>query len=221
MIVIDTENRGEGMLDNSVVEQLVERAERINDLELNRLLKMFLEERSQLLSERKNLEDLANKDPLTGLENRRGLSEVQDCTSLAIIDIDNFKTVNDTYGHNEGDRVIKGVASIIRKNVRDSDFVCRYGGDEFVIAFTNCFQEDVVRKRLERIQEQISNQLVLGNSFTPVTISVGVVMNIQNQVFDDIKGLITKADQALYRSKEHGKSRITEYEDSFRTGVQL
>ena len=205
------------MLDNSYVEKLVKRASEINDIELNRLLKMFLEERKELIRENKKYEDMANYDSMTGLYNRRILANVHKCSSLAICDIDDFKQVNDTYGHDEGDHVIKEIARIIREGVREKDFVCRYGGDEFIIGFADCYQEDVVRKRLEQIQKKISEEVVIGNGLKPATISVGMVMNVDNHNYDDIKTLISKADLALYQSKKRGKSRVTQYDESSST----
>ncbi len=196
------------MLEKEVIEKLIQKVGETHDLELNQLLKLLLEEREELIDEAATYREKANIDNLTGVHNRNVLSHLIDCSSLAICDIDNFKSINDTYGHTEGDRVIRGVAKIIRQSVRDQDIVCRYGGDEFVIGFRGCFQEEVIRNRLEQIVKEIADEIVLGKEMKPVGLSVGMVMNYQQE---EIKDLIPKADQALYQSKESGKGRVSQY----------
>ena len=78
------------------------------------------------------------------------LSEIKKVTGVLMIDIDNFKSINDTYGHDAGDYAIKEVAQVIKNTTRSSDYVCRYGGDEFMIAFVDC-PAQVVKERAEKI----------------------------------------------------------------------
>lgn len=162
----------------------------------------------------------ATMDPLTGLANRglfyyflrneihktkeRGKREMY-LFSLAMIDIDNFKALNDTYGHLSGDSVLKQMAQILDRNARSSDSIVRWGGEEFAIVLPNTESEGALAF-LNRIREIIANY-----DFGPeiqsqrVTVSVGVVCSnnigfkeVEDEVIDDI---VKRADRALYRAK--------------------
>ena len=108
------------MQEKDYIERLQEKCKRINDPELTELV-------NKLLEERMNLFDQANIDTLTGVHNRRILSNIHQCSSLVICDIDNFKTINDKYGHLTGDKVIKEVANALKNIIRYTDYICRYG----------------------------------------------------------------------------------------------
>lgn len=182
------------------ITRLIEKAKDIKDPELVELI-------DRLIRERNYLEDMASIDPLTGLYNRRILNRVRDCCAIAMCDIDDFKKINDNYGHDFGDSVIKSVSQIIKQNVRANDFVCRYGGDEFLIAFVNCPQ-DIVLERLEKIRRNVLEEVKLPNERHVISMSFGVVIVDED---GKIEELIKKADTALYESKEAGKNQITEY----------
>jgi len=152
--------------------------------------------------------DLAVRDGLTGLFNRRYFNELINlevnrtkrsptALSLLMLDIDNFKNYNDTEGHQAGDALLQGVAKIFKNSVRAVDMVCRYGGEEFAIILP---QTD--KKSSQIIAERIRVQVGL---FFPTTISIGIAA-----LPDDAKEaeqLIEKADNALYQAKESGKNK--------------
>ena len=150
-------------------------------------------------------------DELTNVYNRRYIIEAlkkekafADRTggrfSLALIDIDNFKAVNDKYGHEIGDRVLEMVAYELQSSVREADIVGRWGGDEFIIILRNTEIEKAKNVAI-RILENIRNIKI--NSLK-LTVSLGLAQ----YEGESLKDLISKADQALYKAKEKGKDRI-------------
>lgn len=149
-------------------------------------------------------------DPLTGIPNRRILSSINNSSVIVMCDIDNFKTINDQFGHTTGDNVIKAVATILCDSIRQSDQICRYGGDEFFIAFNNC-NETSALARIEEIRARIENAAIL--STFNVTLSIGMVVNLKGE---SLEALIAKADQALYHSKIEGKNKVSGYQHAIR-----
>jgi two-component system, cell cycle response regulator len=162
--------------------------------------------------------ELSNTDHLTRLYNRRHLMETLEREfkralreggffSLIMLDIDNFKKVNDTYGHQEGDTVLVAVANAIRRALRPYDYAARYGGEEFALLLpaTNLIGSvqaaERVRKGIESMNfaDQLQNLVV--------TASLGIATYPSSQVYC-IDALITEADDALYRAKASGKNRI-------------
>jgi diguanylate cyclase (GGDEF)-like protein len=151
----------------------------------------------------------AMTDPLTGLHNRRTLEKLmnnwtvnQIPYSLVMIDIDKFKTINDTYGHLVGDEVLKHLAQIISLTIRSSDECCRYGGEEFVVLLARHSVEEAYIVA-ERIRIAVENSDAgIGK---PVTISLGIA-HYPSQT-DSIETLFTLADQALYKAKGSGRNR--------------
>jgi diguanylate cyclase (GGDEF)-like protein/PAS domain S-box-containing protein len=176
---------------------------------------MRKENERQLYIANRYLEELALQDGLTGLFNRRAFDkrlsmEVERANmyegrfALIMIDVDNFKSFNDTFGHPAGDTVLKSVSEIIMKSIRDSDSVARYGGEEFVIILPQSTANDAAFVA-ERCRANIENH---SWALRRITASFGV------SVYDPqcpIKGeeLVDKADQALYMSKSNGRNRVT------------
>lgn len=146
-------------------------------------------------------------DKLTGTftrsyfeEEKKYLVESESLHTVIMIDIDFFKKINDTYGHDRGDRVLKGVARIIKDNVRDEDLVIRYGGEEFMLILRDKTSITNAKSVAERIRRCVQEAKVDGLS---VTISVGLAQDRNLEV------AIKKADQALYESKRRGRNRVT------------
>ena len=188
------------MMEESYIELLKEKIKNIDDEDLRKLIYKLIEERDYLSS-------VVNIDPLTGLYNRRVLERIRNCNITVMCDIDNFKEINDTYGHDVGDYVIKNIGNILRENTRINDYVCRLGGDEFFIGFTNC-EYDFIFDRMEKIKNEINKRINLLNH--NVTISVGIAYNKENE---PLAVTMKKADEALYLSKDKGKNQVTYFEE--------
>lgn len=163
-----------------------------------------------------NLERLANNDMLTDLPNRRVFSEkikhlflLNERKSLGIsllfFDIDDFKRVNDNFGHDIGDAVLIRIAQIIKENVRESDIYARWGGEEFIIAFVNSSLSDseVIANKL-RTSIQDDRELFLLVKYN-ITASFGVT---QVQKSDTLQTLLKRVDNYLYKAKKAGKNRV-------------
>jgi diguanylate cyclase (GGDEF)-like protein len=161
---------------------------------------------------------LYTTDPLTGLYNRRFLNEFlhkelelskryQRQLSLAIADIDDFKKLNDTYGHVAGDAILKSLARIMLKNIRDADILSRYGGEEFVIVMPEINKETAAHAA-GRLREKISMEEIAipdGGRIT-ITISLGIASFPEDG--DSSVDLLIAADDRLYKAKKEGKNRI-------------
>lgn len=193
---------------------------------LTNTLELQVEERTKELQESKRkLEKLAREDFLTGLLNRRAFmeqaaKEVANAArhkrplSLVLFDIDFFKTINDEYGHATGDEVLQKLSSVTRKQCREGDLICRYGGEEFVILLHATLPEDA-KNLVERLQRHI-NELVIApsdNVNITVTASFGLVSLIEeNHNATDAERLLAKllssADDAMYNVKKTGRNGI-------------
>ena len=124
-----------------------------------------------------------------------------------MIDIDNFKKVNDTYGHPYGDEVLRSITNIIKNSTRPKDIVARYGGEEIIIFFNDFTNVDLIQSRLECMRSKIENTIIPGdNFFSSVTASFGCyVKRNENLSLDDV---ISNADKNLYICKRTGKNKI-------------
>lgn len=158
-----------------------------------------------LIKEKNELLDFARIDHLTGIYNRRILDSVRRYSVVVMCDIDNFKNINDTYGHDKGDEILKQVAKTLSKNIRFDDVVCRYGGDEFLIIFTGCDEKVVVNRIIE-----IKKELLRVIPDLKISLSSGIS---SYKAGSTLKDTITEADIALYKSKEKGKNLITVYNE--------
>jgi len=183
----------------------------------------------------KHLQQLIIKDELTGALNRKGILEqlegifeqalwakehpdaerenrIENLSTL-FMDIDDFKKVNDTYGHDAGDKVLKGVAHVIKEEVRDLDLLGRLGGEEFVIALLYA-SEDVAFKKAEDIRKTVES-----TNFLPevegfkVTLSIGVA-SVRKTNADEVMELIEMADKAMYEAKKNrGKNNTVKFSE--------
>ena len=162
---------------------------------------------------RERLSHEASHDALTGLFNRGAydmLMKSVDTSHMAllIIDVDYFKTVNDTYGHVTGDRILQRVAEVLQRNFRSVDIICRIGGDEFVVVMTrvNSSMRPLVANKIERANDFLLHPK---DDLPPVSLSVGVAFSDRDNPQGDI---FTDADTALYRAKEAGRNGYAFYE---------
>lgn len=163
------------------------------------------------------LEQLAMLDTLTRLANRRyietsmeGLIKEMDryqwCSGILFMDVDNFKQVNDTYGHEVGDAVLKQVATTLITNSRAFDLFGRWGGEEFVGEIRNVNMTQI-GKVAEKLRILIANTTIpAGQTSVQVTVSIGATLV---RVDDSVQSIIKRADQLMYMSKKNGKNRVT------------
>ncbi len=173
----------------------------------------------QLTRSEATIRRLSLTDPLTGIANRRALDKhtestfAQACADtgpvwLIIADIDHFKRVNDSWGHESGDLALSVVANALRERSRDTDFVARFGGEEFVILAPNLSRE-AVQAYAERLRQGIANIAIppIGH----ITLSFGIA---RRQPEDTGRDLFARADAALYRAKASGRNRVEITDDS-------
>ncbi|MFO0598748.1 MAG: GGDEF domain-containing protein [Myxococcaceae bacterium] len=173
---------------------------------------------SSNIEKRRLFERAAMFDGLTGIHNRRWLDETlhrmverhdrdQEPLCVAIIDIDHFKKFNDGHGHDVGDLVLSTVATTLAKNLRPTDLVARFGGEEFVILFPNTTETDA-QAAGERVREIISKTEALkadGSPVPRVTISMGIASLLAGEKPSD---LLKAADVAMYEAKHGGRNRV-------------
>ncbi len=182
------------------------------------------EQKSQLESANNVLQQEASSDGLTGVFNRRYFDEAVDKEyatavkhdwplSVIFVDIDRFKQINDTHGHQSGDKILREVAGLLRGNVRDSDIVARYGGDEFVLLLPGLAREGA-GKIAERMIADVRNKSVDGadGERVAITLSLGVATFDAASKFDNSAELLSAADEALYHSKRNGRDQLTRYD---------
>ena len=165
--------------------------------------------------------ELAVTDQLTGLHNRRYMLKQfkqhlnragrggPPC-SVMICDIDYFKRVNDTFGHDVGDAVLKEFAARLATHVRPIDLACRYGGEEFVVVMPETYR-DVAETVAERLRQSIANnpfRISKTDEQLDVTVSIGVACSVDGEGADAADAVLKRADQALYEAKETGRNRV-------------
>ncbi len=160
---------------------------------------------------------LANEDVLTGLHNRRAILNIAETEwlrwerykslfSVLILDVDNFKKINDTYGHHDGDAALKHIAAHLKKSIRKIDSVGRYGGEEFVIILPETSSEGakvLAQKVLSTIR---SSTIILSGDSVKITVSIGAAIAMPTD--KNFAGLIHRADCALCQAKRSGKDQV-------------
>mgnify|MGYP003700477929 CR=1 FL=1 len=194
-------------------ERLARGEERLRNL--SQRLKLMDEESTRLRAQVRRERNRAQRDALTGIANRAAYDERiavevarhdrhERELSLAVIDIDKFKTVNDNLGHKAGDKVLKNVAEICASNVRTSDFLARYGGEEFVLVLpeTSLEQAYVVA---EKLRGEIEGKgFYYDKRRVPITVSIGIARFADGESADTV---FQRADRALYAAKHGGRNR--------------
>ena len=170
----------------------------------------------ELEHELEQVSELVREDQLTGALNRRGLDETigreikraergQTAVSVALLDIDNFKQLNDSLGHQAGDRALKHLTQVIKETLRPADSVGRYGGEEFLIVLPDTDLAAGI-EAMQRLQRDLTKKFFLhNNERILVTFSAGVALRRENE---DSEDLIGRADKAMYKAKQTGKNRV-------------
>jgi len=170
----------------------------------------------KLQEELQQLSEVVRIDQLTGVLNRRGMDEAfsteiaryrrsGELLSVALLDIDNFKMLNDQHGHAAGDSALKHLAGVVKRAVRPTDIVTRMGGEEFVVILPNTNLEEAV-VTMSRLQRALTKEYFLGNNQKLlITFSAGVALF---KTEDDVNSILARADQAMYLAKKRGKNRV-------------
>ena len=181
------------------------------------------ETNNKLMILSKELRTESRKDPLTGIGNRLSFQDdlqrfldqhkrYKHQFYLGLCDIDNFKKFNDTYGHLEGDRVLKSVAKTLVQESRSSDFCYRFGGEEFLLVLAE--QDDkgsqVAAERLRKAVEDLNIVHEQNPPFKKVTLSIGLAPFTASEA-SEVDGCLKKADTALYWSKDNGRNRVASF----------
>ena len=222
------ETLGKNMADNMARMELAhDIMKNEKEAELIRLknveLKREIEERKRVETALKESEDkfrqLSIEDPLTGVFNRRYLFEsggkivkrsLQDKSDicLGMLDIDYFKNINDKFGHQTGDYVLREFARVVSRCIRPNDFLARYGGEEFVVLLLNCGMHKATRI-MNRINKTIeSNSFIFNDLEIPVTVSGGISLSSEVASSDTLSELIKLADRRMYMAKDSGRNKI-------------
>ncbi|RKZ50038.1 MAG: sensor domain-containing diguanylate cyclase [Gammaproteobacteria bacterium] len=179
---------------------------------------------------KESLKTLGLIDPLTGVNNRRFFDQrlieevasvirANDEISCLFIDIDHFKKVNDNYGHQAGDEILRGVAQIIRELVRSTDVVARYGGEEFIVLLSHKGKKKAAEIG-ERIRKTIEERIFTDPQHGDIKVTTSIGINSLNtsehegEVKDVASLFVVRADRALYQAKNNGRNRIEFYADN-------
>jgi two-component system cell cycle response regulator len=177
---------------------------------------------NRLLSRARQFEQLAFRDPLTGIYNRRyfdnhladELQRVQRfpaSVSLALLDIDRFKSINDTFGHPVGDRVLQGLTKLLKANLRQTDLLARYGGEEFIVLLLNTKASEAWTVIDGILQKLRMLPFVCTDQIPSFTFSAGIV---QWEPGMSETEWIQRADQLLYEAKQAGRNKVLTWQDT-------
>ncbi len=191
--------------------ELITKMSNLNN-ELINLTRLLDKKNEELEKANETIKEIMNTDPLTGLLNRRTLKEILQTNmsfsmrhnfplSIIMSDIDHFKSVNDSYGHEVGDKVLKTVAKILDKSCRIEDIVFRFGGEEFLSLLPNTNALSALNCA-ERLRRKIENTSI-PNVKQKITISLGITELLPN---DTDESFIRRADEALYEAKRKGRN---------------
>lgn len=181
---------------------------------------LIANEESRQILLRKELEFYSNQDPMTHLPNIRffrkrvnALLDKQIPVAIVMMDVDFFKTYNDTHGHQKGDVVLRSLGQLMTDYTRPQDYVARYGGEEFIFCLTHPIDLPEARMLAEIVRLEIERFPFDGEELQPegkLTVSLGMSLTTSNKSLDQ---LIGEADRAMYRSKNNGRNRLTVYSD--------
>jgi diguanylate cyclase len=203
-----------------LIEELSKATKRASTLESN--FQASSQELDKIRSSLTAAEQRSNTDPLTGLANRRSLEEFLrsaqivamekgEPLSILMIDIDNFKQFNDSYGHQVGDQVLRLVAKVLQESVREGDLAARYGGEELIAVFPGAdlgVCADVAERIRRRISEARLTRRSTGQEIAGVTVSIGLA---QFRLAESADAMVERCDRALYQAKRLGRNRtVTE-----------
>ena len=162
------------------------------------------------------MSELVREDQLTGSLNRRGLEDVfereiarsdrrKSPLCVAMLDLDDFKKINDKYGHAAGDEALIHLVRVIKETLRTMDVIARFGGEEFLVVLPDTQMEEAIQT-ITRVQRELTKQIFMHNhTRLLMTFSAGVALRNENE---DQLSMIKRADTALYQAKKAGKNRV-------------
>ncbi len=194
------------------------------DQELIKTNNLLLERSSELMELNDKFKKQSITDSLTGLYNRRYFEDslaaemeaakrYGDVSSILVIDIDKFKNINDQYGHANGDLVIKMIADVMKGRLRETDVLCRIGGEEFVTICKRADKDDAI-DLAEILRKTIEDEVIsIEGSNIKITVSVGIATVTKDNLNTHLENIFKFADMALYHSKENGRNCVTHYSD--------
>ena len=203
------------------IEWLSVNAIRNNKGEIENFIGIF----SDVTHQRKDAQEqayLATHDPLTGLSNRLLLNDrlehainhanrFNKCIAVIFCDLDNFKPINDLYGHSAGDRILTGVAKEMKQLLRKEDTICRFGGDEFVILIEELKSFEYLERILDKIRTISERNFQIDGHDLQVGMSIGAALYPNDAA--SAEALLKCADEAMYKAKKSGKNRIAYYQN--------
>jgi Amt family ammonium transporter len=189
-----------------------------NLVEINNQYTLHIRDITKQVKMQTRLKTLAYTDPLTGLYNRtyfthhleqriKAYKESPGTVVLMFLDLDRFKKINDTLGHNAGDTLLLEVANRISSIARDSDIVCRWGGDEFVIAISGQINENIAAKKAADILDIMRAPVTLNDNILTVLTSIGIALSVNGQI--NAERLLQHADLAMYQAKKNGRNNFS------------
>lgn len=193
--------------------------DKLRELEQMKMsLEVQLLEMSKTVEKQKEQIAMAGKDTLTGLRNRTGVTEQVNSYlkkdiqgTFFIMDMDNFKSVNDTYGHVEGDKVLERFAQALEIISDENDIVARIGGDEFIIFSPGYMSKEMIRNKAIRIVRFVERRIATSHRFVRTTVSMGIAVAPINGI--SFEELYENGDKALYSVKSEGKNSFKFYDD--------
>jgi diguanylate cyclase (GGDEF)-like protein/PAS domain S-box-containing protein len=185
---------------------------------------------SKLHETQETIQKLALYDPLTKLANRRLLMDRlkqsinsakrnNELVAVLLCDLDNFKTINDSLGHDNGDILLQHVSKVLQNNVRTEDTVARFGGDEFTLVITSIKKENSIAHIANKILAELETPILLCNNQIVTSISIGIAIYPQDG--HEPKELLRNADLAMYHAKDHGKKRFQFYQHKMNEKAQI
>lgn len=198
-----------GGTDNEVLESMS-----LLNNELSGLSREFAQKNRELEKANRKIRELSRTDSLTGLANRAYFQERyeqifalarrhQAPLAVVMMDLDHFKHINDTFGHDAGDIVLKHFGRLVRESCRQEDFACRFGGEEFILYLPHTTIKEAL-VLADRLRQRLAGDDILKNQYQ-ITVSIGVAGTVPDE---SPESLIKRADQALYKAKDSGRNWV-------------
>lgn len=208
MAIYEDEETGDVLAINYVLD----RTEQYHLEQYKKELGQKNKELERLLEREKNYNNKIYRDALTGVFNRRYYEEVVkksvDHAGIALMDLDDFKVSNDTYGHHVGDAALKTAAEAILSCISPDDILIRYGGDEFLLILSDV-QEETLKNKLDRIRDKVRNVVIPGYSYLHLSLSIGGTMKTKENAIEDV---VCYVDQLMYQAKNK-KDEVVVYQE--------